>query len=124
MADAANTSLNWYWITMQLTVPPVLGLLVTLPFWRRAEMIFGNILGSAVILASAIGLIFREYVEVDRAVQSCIDAGTTCWPEPSAFARFAIYASIGLGEVFLLFTVSLAVERRIRNRDYAPEWRR
>ena len=38
--------------------------------------------------------------------------------------RFAIYASIGLGEVFLLFTISLAVERRIRNRDYAPEWRR
>jgi hypothetical protein len=123
-AHAANTSLNWYWITMQLTVPPVLGLLVTLPFWRRAEMIFGNILGSAVILASAIGLIFREYVEVDRTVQACIDAGTTCWPEPSAFARFAIYASIGLGEVFLLFTISLGVERRIRNRDYAPEWRR
>jgi hypothetical protein len=123
-AHAANTSLNWYWITMQLTVPPVLGLLVTLPLWRRAEMIFGNILGSAVILASAIGLIFREYVEVDRTVQACIDAGTTCWPEPSAFARFAIYASIGLGEVFLLFTISLGVERRIRNRDYAPEWRR
>jgi hypothetical protein len=123
-AHAANTSLNWYWITMQLTVPPVLGLLVTLPLWRRAEMIFGNILGSTVILASAIGLIFREYVEVDRTVQACIDAGTTCWPEPSAFARFAIYASIGLGEVFLLFTISLGVERRIRNRDYAPEWRR
>jgi hypothetical protein len=123
-AQAANTSLNWYWITMQLTVPPVLGLVVTLPFWRRTEMIFGNILGSAVILTWAIGLIFREYVEVDRAVQACIDAGTTCWPEPSAFARFAIYASIGLGEVFLLFTISLAVERRIRNRDYAPEWRR
>lgn len=121
---AANASLNWYWITMQLTVPSVLGLLLALPFWRRAEMIFGNILGSAVILASAIGLIFREYVEVDRAVQACIDAGTTCWPEPSAFARFAIYASIGLGEVFLLFTVSLAVERRILNRGYAPEWRR
>lgn len=123
-AHAANTSLNWYWIAMQLTVPPVLGLLLSVPFWRRAEMIFGNILGSAVILTSAIGLIFREYVEVDRAVQACIDAGTTCWPEPSAFARFAIHASIGLGEVFLLFTVSLGVERRMRNRDYAPEWRR
>ena len=120
----ATDTLNWYWITMQLTVPPILGLLVTLPFWRRAEMIFGNIVGSAVIFAWSIGLIFREYVEVDRAVQACIDAGTTCWPQPSAFARFAIYASIGLAEVFLLFTISLAVERRISNRDYAPEWRR
>ena len=123
-APAVTTTLNWYWISIQLTVPTVLGLLLTLPFWRRAEMIFGNIVGSAVILGWAIGLIFREYVEVDRAVQACIDAGTTCWPEPSAFARFALYACIGLGEVFLLFTISLAVERRIRNRDYAPEWRR
>lgn len=116
--------LNWYWIALQLTVAPLMGLLVALPFWRKAEMIFGNIFGSAVIFTWAIALIFREYVEVDRVVQACIEAGTTCWPEPSAFARFAIYASIGMGEVFVLFTVSLAVERRIRNRDYAVEWRR
>ena len=57
-------------------------------------------------------------------MQACIDAGARrAWPEPSAFARFAIYASIGLAEVFVLFTLSLAVERRISNRDYAPEWR-
>ena len=87
-------------------------------------MIFGNIFGSAVIFVWAITLIFREYVEIDRVVQACIDAGTTCWPEPSAFARFAVYASIGFGEVFVLFTVSLAVERRISNRDYDVQWRR
>jgi hypothetical protein len=57
-------------------------------------------------------------------VKACLEAGTTCFPEPSAFARFAIYASIGLAEAFLLFTVSLSVERRISNRDYSPEWRR
>lgn len=116
--------LNWYWITWELTVVPLMGFLVALPFWRKAEMIFGNIVGTAVILGWAIGLIFREYVEVDRVVQECFAAGTTCWPEPSAFARFAIYACIGLGEVFVLFAVSLAVERRTRNADYALEWRR
>ena len=116
--------LNWYWITLQLTVAPLIAFIVVVPFWRKAEMIFGNIVGSGVLFAWAIALIFREYVEVDRAVQACLDAGTTCWPEPSAFARFAVHASIGLGEVFLLFTVSLAVERRISNRNYAPEWRR
>jgi hypothetical protein len=121
--DVAH-GLNWYWIMLQLTVAPLMGLLVTLPFWRKAEMIFGNIVGSGVLFVWAIALIFREYIEVDRTVQACIDAGTTCWPEPSAFARFAIHASIGLAEVFLLFTVSLFVERRISNRDYAPEWRR
>ena len=73
---------------------------------------------------TAIVVILLEYIEVDRSVHACIDAGTTCWPEPSAFARFAIYASIGMAEVFLIFTISLAVERRISNRNYAPEWRR
>jgi len=94
-----------------------MGLVVTLPFWRKAEMIFGNIFGSAAIFIWALALIFREYVDIDRSVQACLDAGTTCWPEPSAFARFAVYASVGLGEVFVLFAVSLAVERRIRNRE-------
>jgi hypothetical protein len=122
--NVAVKGLNWSWITLQLGLPPVLGLLATIPLWRRSEMILGNVIGTAVILTFAIGLIFREYVEVDRAVQACIDAGTTCWPEPSAFARFAVYASIGLAETFLLFTLSLSVERRLNNRGYAPEWRR
>jgi hypothetical protein len=116
--------LNWYWITWQLAAAPLMGLLLTVPFWRRGEIILGNIFGSSAIFVWALTLIFREYVEIDRVVQACIEAGTTCWPEPSAFARFAVYASIGLGEVFVLFAVSLAVERRIRNRDYAAEWRR
>jgi hypothetical protein len=124
MASSVVNGLNWYWIVIQLAVPLVLGVLVSIPFWRKSDFIFGNVIGSAVILAAAIGLIFREYVEVERAVQACLDAGTTCFPTPSAFARFAIHASIGLGEVFVLFTISLAVERRIRNRGYAAEWRR
>jgi hypothetical protein len=121
---SAVNGLNWYWIIIQLAVPLVLGALVSIPFWRKSDFIFGNVIGSGIIFAWAIGLIFREYVEVDRTVQACLDAGTTCFPTPSAFARFAIHASIGLGEVFVLFTVSLGVERRIRNRGYAAEWRR
>jgi hypothetical protein len=46
-----------------------------------------------------------------------------CWPEPAAFTRFAIYAFIGLVQVFVVFTLSLRVEERVRRRDYAPEWR-
>ena len=43
--------------------------------------------------------------------------------DPSAFARFAIYAGIGMSEVFALFTYSLRVEERMRRQGYAPEWR-
>lgn len=116
--------LNWFWIALELTVTPLLALLVTYPFWRKGAIIFGNIAGTAVIFGSAFALIMREYVEIDRVVQACLADGTVCFPEPSAFTRFAIYASIGLIEVFALFSLSLAVERRMSNRDYAPEWRR
>jgi len=115
--------LSWSWIALALTVPSLIGVLVAIPFWRKGQMILGCIAGTAVILSTAIGLILREYVELDRLVNDCLDAGTTCFPNPGAFTRFAIYACIGLLEVFGLFTLSLLVEERIRRRDYAPEWR-
>jgi hypothetical protein len=116
--------LSWSWIALDLTVPPLVALLLAWPFWRKAQMIFGNIVGTGVIFGTAIALILREHVELDRAVQDCLDAGDTCWPEPSAFTRFGIYASIALFEVIALFALSLRVERKRDHRDYAPEWRR
>ena len=115
--------LRWFWIAMELTVTPLLGLLAAFPFWRKGGMIFGNIVGTGLIFGSAFALIFREHAEIDLVVQRCFDAGLVCWPEPSAFTRFAIYAFIGLIEVCALFSFSLVVEKKIRNRDYSPEWR-
>ena len=57
-------------------------------------------------------------------MQACIEDGKTCWPVPSAETRFAIYACLGLLEIIVVFAISLTVERRIRNREYAVEWRR
>jgi hypothetical protein len=37
--------------------------------------------------------------------------------------RYAVYAFIGLIEVFVLFMWGLRVDRQVRNRGYAPEWR-
>jgi hypothetical protein len=115
--------LSWFWIALMLTVPPLLGVLVAFVLWRRGEMILGNIAGTIVIFGTAIALIMRESVELERLTQACLDAGFVCWPEPSAFMRYAIYAVVGLIEVCALFTFSLKVEERIRNRAYAPEWR-
>lgn len=117
------TRLNWYWIAIAASAPAVIGILVAIPFWRRTEPIFGNILGTAVIFGFSFAMIWREHVELDRIVKACLDAGTVCWPEPAAFTRYSIYAFIGLIEVFVLFSLSLRVEERIRRRDYAPEWR-
>ena len=105
------------------TAPAGVGVLLAYACWRKGEYILGNLGGSTVILGMAFALIFRESAEVDRVTRACLDAGYTCWPEPSAFVRYAIYAAIGFTEVIALFLVSLSVEERIRNRRYAPEWR-
>lgn len=118
------TGLSWTWIALQLAAAPIIGLFAAIPLWRRGQYIFGNIVGTVIIFAAALAVIFREYVEIDLITTACLEAGTTCFPEPSAFTRFAIYASIGLLEIFALFALSLNVERRRRRRDYAPEWRR
>jgi hypothetical protein len=115
--------LSWFWIALALTAPPLIGGLVALPLWLKGEPIFGNLAGTAVIFGAALVLILRERVELDRLAQRCLDQGFVCWPEPSAFTRYAIYAFIGLFEVIVLFSLSLRVEAKIRRRGYAPEWR-
>ena len=117
------TGLNWYWIAIAATVPGLVGLLVAYPFWRKSEAIFGNIVATGLIFGFAFAMIWREHLELDRLIKACLDEGTVCWPSPAAFTRFAIYAFIGLIEVFVVFTLSLRVEERVRRRDNAPEWR-
>jgi hypothetical protein len=89
------TGLSWFWIGLQLTVPPIVGWFIAWLFWRIDQPIFGNLAGSVVLFGSAFALIMREHVEIDRAVRQCLDQCFTCWPEPGAFTRFAIYGSIG-----------------------------
>jgi len=115
--------LSWSWIVLMLIVPPAVGALAALPFWRKREMIFGNLAGATVIFGSALWLIVRESFELRRLSEQCLDAGYVCWPSPSAFTRYAIYAAIGAIEVFALFAWSLKVEAKMRNQGYAPEWR-
>lgn len=115
--------LSWFWIGVALIVPLFVGLVVAFPFWRKGQIILGSIAGMAFIFASAFALISREYVELDRLMQECLDEGVLCWPNPTAFTRFAIYAFIGLLHVLALFSLGIVVEQRIRRRNYAPEWR-
>jgi hypothetical protein len=119
----AVTGLNWWWIAVALTAPMVGGLAVAWPIWLTGQPILGNIAGSMVIFGAAVAFIFREHTALDVVVQACIDQATTCWPSPSAFTRFAIYAFIGLAQVIALFTLSVSVETRQRRKRYSPQWR-
>lgn len=115
--------LSWRWIALMATVPPLVGAAVAVPCWLSRQPVLGNLAGTAVIFGSALGMILRESAELDRLGRICIDAGYYCFPNPSAFSRYAIYAFIGLFEVFALFIASLKVEERVRRRGYDPEWR-
>ena len=117
--------LSWGWLVFMAAVPLPVALLVAIPIWRRREPILGSLAGSTVVLGTAFAMILRESAALDRLRVACFNDGyTICWPTPSAFVRYAIYAFIGLIEVIVLFLTSLGVEKRIRERDYAPEWRR
>jgi hypothetical protein len=89
-------NLRWFWITLELTVTPAIGLLVALPFWRKGGMIFGNIAGTVIIFGSAFALIMREYVEIDRMVQACLDAGEPCFLTPASSHALRSTRSSGL----------------------------
>ena len=115
--------LNWYWLTVAATLPMLGGLLLAWAVWLTGQTLLGNIAGSIIIFGAAVGLIMREHAELDLVVQACIEQGTTCWPSPSAFTRFALYAFIALAQVIALFTISVSVESRQRRKRYAPEWR-
>ena len=117
------TGLNWYWITVGATIPPVIALLLAFPFWWKEQPIFGNLAGTAVLFGSAFALIMREHVRLTRMVIACLDEGLPCFPDPPAFHRYAIYAFIALFQVIALFSLSITVERKRRRRGYSPEWR-
>jgi Mn2+/Fe2+ NRAMP family transporter len=117
------TGLSWRWIALMATLPPVAGLLVAYPCWKHRQPILGNLAGATVIFGAALGLILRESAVLDGLSRQCLDAGYYCFPSPSAFSRYAIYAFIALFEVFGLFTASLSVEQKIRRSGYDPEWR-
>ena len=90
--DASVHGLNWSWIALMCTAPLPFAAAVAILLWRRNEPILGNLAGTVVIFGSALGFILRESVALDRLTRQCLNAGLTCWPQPSAFSRYAIYA--------------------------------
>ena len=54
------SELSWRWIALMLTVPPVAGVLVAFPLWRKREMMLGNLVGTILIFAAGVALIIRS----------------------------------------------------------------
>jgi hypothetical protein len=115
--------LNWPWILLAVMLPLPIALLVAWPIWRSGQTVLGNLAGTGVLFGTAVVLMMREHAELVRIVQACIEQGITCWPTPSAFTRFALYAFVALAQVIVLFTISISVEDNRRRKRFAPQWR-
>jgi hypothetical protein len=112
------------WIAIASTVPILLGLIVAMPLWYLRLEVIGNVTGATLIFMMTIGMIAREWMALENLrLAKCPDTDTFCPPDPGNFTKFAIYGFIGLAQVVVLFLISLRVERMIRNRGVAPEWR-
>ena len=116
--------MNWFWIAIALVGPTALGFLVAWPLWRNGQGTFGSTVGASVIFMCAAGLIGREYMELERLTEACIEAtGYECLFEPSPFMRFAIYAGIALVEVFFIFDAGIRADQRAYRRQFPSEWK-
>jgi hypothetical protein len=116
---------SWYWIAVSAVGPVLLGLLIAWPLWRNNQGTLGSTIGASIIFICGAALIGREYMELERLTEACVEAtGFECIFDPAPFTRFAAYASIALVQVFALFLIGVRFEERRRRMDYAPEWRR
>ena len=85
MTSGEMNGLNWYWIGLEASVVPILGVLFALPLWLKEQPVFGNIAGTVVIFGSAFALIMREHMQIEAMVGTCLEGGIPCFriPTPS-----------------------------------------
>ena len=103
------------WILIAAMVPIGVALLVAWPMWRRRVRDEGGaVAGATVVFAFSVAFIAREFGHVLNVSGECIARQVACQFEPEAFTRYAIYAAIGMLQVFVLFVVGLSVEERLR----------
>ena len=110
-------SLSLTWVFVAAILPMAVALIIALPLWhRRIKDEGGTIAGAAVVFACSLGLIGREFSHVLKMSGTCVARQIACHFEPEPFTRYAIYAGIGMLQVFALFMIGLSVEERLRRR--------
>jgi hypothetical protein len=109
---------DWVALAFVAIVPLALAILAARHFWRKQQHELGLAIGTGIILVGSILGFANEYVRVQREDQACIDAGhQVCYHSPTPFMRYATFGAVAFVEIIGLFTVSLVLEERDRNRN-------
>jgi hypothetical protein len=110
-----RAGMNLSWLGLAIVLPIVAALLIARPLWvRQARDEMGSIAGAAVVLLFTVLQIAREFAEIMAIQTRCDSDGRACHFEPEPFTRYAMYAGIGMLQVFVVFVVGLRVEERAR----------
>jgi len=103
------------WILAATLAPIGVALLVAWPMWRRRVTDEGGaVAGAAIVFAFSVAFIAREFGHVLNVSGECQARQVACPFQPEAFTRYALYAGIGMLQVFAVFIVGLSVEERLR----------
>ncbi len=119
--------MTWHWLRMSEAVLlplPLAGIAAWL-CWRRRYLLAGIISAAFIFFAGFIVFAGLEFLEAFRYRLDCEAGNLPCPPsEPSDFIRIAAYGMIAMAQVMCLFLASGSMERRIRDRELDPAWRR
>jgi len=116
---------NWTRILQALTLPILAAAPIAWLCWAKGRLLAATILGSGVFFVAFIVFAGMEYYESVSYRVWCEASNTPCRPSsPSDFTRIVAYGGIAMLQVMMLYLFSDTIERRIRDRDVDPSWRR
>ena len=120
-----SDTISLFWVGIAAVVPLVAAIGVAWPFWRKVTRDpVGTVAGCFVVCGCAVALIGRELVHLQRFSTKCVSLEIACTYHPEPFTRFFLYAAIASAQVFGLFIIGWQIENRLRQKEFAPHWRR
>jgi hypothetical protein len=117
--------MNWTRVAQASTLPILVAAPVAWICWTKRRLLAATILGSAVFFLGFIVFAGMEYYEAVSYRVWCQATNTPCRPSrPSDFTRIVAYGGIAMLQTMALYLFSDVIERRIRDREVDPSWRR
>lgn len=116
--------MNWMRLAEAFIVPLLPAAAVAALLWHKRRLMAGTILASAVFFLNWIVFAGLEFLDAFRYRLSCQGSDLPCPPsDPGDFTKIMAYGAVAMVQVMLLYLVGQSVESRVRENDFAPEWR-
>ena len=121
--------MNWSRLLLASVVPLAVVGPVASWLWARKHFDGGKVAAILILLVFSMAFSAIEFVDCDRTRLACIQDGlkSACLSMaegPDDSVRVGAYGIVGMAQIGLVFLASDIVEKRRRNDDFDPAWRR